>query len=74
MNSAPNDIVETDSTSDDLFEVVWRGYDRDQVGRHIRDLQLERDELLREVARLRDETRRATAEWLPRGMKGPRRL
>jgi cell division septum initiation protein DivIVA len=38
MNAAPNDIVELRAPSSDLFEVVWRGYDRDQVDAHIRDL------------------------------------
>ncbi|MGE5596616.1 MAG: hypothetical protein ACM3S1_11355 [Hyphomicrobiales bacterium] len=36
---------------------------------HIRDLQIERDRLLAELARLRDEARRANATWLWRGSK-----
>lgn len=62
MNSAPNDIVETDSTSDDLFEVVWRGYDRDQVGRHIRDLQLQLEAERNRVEVTKKDLRRAENE------------
>ncbi|MCC6381049.1 MAG: hypothetical protein IT304_00995 [Dehalococcoidia bacterium] len=39
---------------------------------HVRDLQAERDELLRQVAQLRDEARRERARWLGRGLKPPR--
>jgi cell division septum initiation protein DivIVA len=38
MNAAPHDLVETRTPGSDMFEVVWRGYDRDQVDTHIRDL------------------------------------
>ncbi|MFN0094229.1 MAG: hypothetical protein ACKVVT_05550 [Dehalococcoidia bacterium] len=36
---------------------------------HIADLQIERDRLLSEVARLRDDSRRERASWLARGTK-----
>jgi len=36
---------------------------------HVRDLQVERDRLLAEVARLRDDARRTSAGWLWRGVK-----
>jgi septation ring formation regulator EzrA len=36
---------------------------------HVADLQHERDRLLSEVARLRDDTRRDRAAWLTRGTK-----
>jgi len=36
---------------------------------HIADLQIERDRLLTEVARLRDDARRTGAGWLLRGAK-----
>ena len=39
---------------------------------HIRDLQLEREALLAEVERLREETMRQDAAWLWRGLKPPR--
>ena len=39
---------------------------------HIRDLRHERDLLLSEVARLRDDARRTRSPWLERGMKGNR--
>ncbi|HTK64843.1 MAG TPA: hypothetical protein VL595_20815 [Pseudonocardia sp.] len=39
MNAAPSETVAPDSTSTDMFEVVWRGYDRDQVEHHMRALQ-----------------------------------
>lgn len=39
---------------------------------HIRDLQAERDALLRQVSQLRDEARRQRAHWLGRGLKPPR--
>ena len=39
---------------------------------HIDDLRLERDRLLRDVARMRDDLRRERATWLDRGMKGAR--
>jgi chromosome segregation ATPase len=38
MNAAPHDFVEMRAPSSDLFEVVWRGYDRDQVEEHLRNL------------------------------------
>ena len=39
---------------------------------HIQDLRHERDVLLSEVARLRDDVRRTRSPWLERGMKGNR--
>ena len=39
---------------------------------HIDDLRLERDRLLRDVARMRDDLRRERATWLDRGMKPSR--
>lgn len=39
MNAAPSETIAPDSTSTDMFEVVWRGYDRDQVEHHMRALQ-----------------------------------
>jgi hypothetical protein len=36
---------------------------------HVRDLQHERDRLLSELARMRDDARRRDAAWLPRGTK-----
>jgi hypothetical protein len=39
---------------------------------HIDDLRKERDRLLSEVARLRDDARRERAGWLHRGMKANR--
>lgn len=41
---------------------------------HIEDLRTERDALLRQVARLRDDARRERAAWLARGMRGPHRV
>jgi Skp family chaperone for outer membrane proteins len=38
MSAAPSHIVDGDSTSTDMFEVVWRGYDRDQVDHYLRGL------------------------------------
>jgi hypothetical protein len=38
MSAAPSDIIDSDSRSTDLFEVVWRGYDRDKVDQYIRAL------------------------------------
>ncbi len=38
MNAAPSEIVDIESPADAPFEVVWRGYDRDQVDRHVQDL------------------------------------
>jgi hypothetical protein len=38
MSAAPSEVVNGDSTSTDLFEVVWRGYDRDQVAHYVRRL------------------------------------
>lgn len=38
MSVVPSGIVEGDSRSTDLFEVVWRGYDRDKVDRYVRGL------------------------------------
>lgn len=38
---------------------------------HVRDLQIERERLLAEVARLRDEAGRRNAPWLERGQKPP---
>ena len=35
---------------------------------HVRDLRLERDRLLTEAARMRDELRRERARWLERGL------
>lgn len=40
---------------------------------HIRDLRHERDQLLGEVARLRDQARRQRSPWIDRGTK-PNRL
>jgi hypothetical protein len=39
---------------------------------HIRDLQAERDRLLTDVARLRDEIRRDGATWMRRGQRPQR--
>ena len=39
---------------------------------HIEDLRLERDRLLRDVSRMRDDLRRERAGWLERGMKPSR--
>ncbi|MCC7364627.1 MAG: hypothetical protein IT303_09660 [Dehalococcoidia bacterium] len=39
---------------------------------HIRDLQVEREALLAEVGRLREEAARDDATWLWRGLKPPR--
>ena len=39
---------------------------------HIRDLRQERDQLLGDVARMRDDLRRERATWLTRGMKPAR--
>ena len=39
---------------------------------HIRDLRVERDSLLSDLARLRDDLRRERATWLNRGMKPTR--
>ncbi len=39
---------------------------------HIQDLRHERDVLLSEVARLRDDVRRTRSPWLERGTKGSR--
>jgi hypothetical protein len=36
---------------------------------HVRDLQLERDRLLDEIARLRDTSRREAAAWMWRGQR-----
>ncbi len=36
---------------------------------HIKDLKIERDRLLSELSRLRDDARRANAGWLVRGSK-----
>lgn len=36
---------------------------------HIQDLRIERDRLLSEVARLRDDARRGASAWLGRGSK-----
>ncbi len=36
---------------------------------HIKDLRIERDRLLTEVARLRDDARRSGSSWLSRGAK-----
>ncbi len=36
---------------------------------HVKDLRIERDRLLTEVARLRDDARRTSAAWLSRGAK-----
>ena len=39
---------------------------------HIEDLRVERDRLLRDVSRMRDDLRRERASWLERGMKPSR--
>jgi hypothetical protein len=39
---------------------------------HIEDLRRERDELLTQLARMRDDRRRVTATWLWRGVKANR--
>ncbi len=39
---------------------------------HAQDLRHERDVLLSEVARLRDDVRKARSPWLERGLKGNR--
>src|SRR5882757_3410414 len=54
MNAVPHDLVETRAPSSDMFEVVWRGYDRDQVDEHVRVLL----EQLQEARRRVDTTER----------------
>jgi F0F1-type ATP synthase membrane subunit b/b' len=57
MSAAPGDIIESNATSTqmfehEMFEVVWRGYDREQVDQHIRSLlgQLEAERHSAELA------------------------
>ncbi|MFN0095325.1 MAG: hypothetical protein ACKVVT_11205 [Dehalococcoidia bacterium] len=59
--AAIRDLAERRYTEVDLLVVAMRD--------HIADLQIERDRLLSEVARLRDESRRERAAWLTRGSK-----
>lgn len=62
MNAAPNDVVDTDSTSTDMFEVVWRGYDRDQVDHHLQDLLVQLETERHRADTIRKDLRRAENE------------
>ncbi len=59
MSAAPRDFVDTNSTHADMFKVVMRGYDREQVHEHIQVLLEQLDTERHRVEVTQQELRRA---------------